>query len=187
AFFLRWVLGMIATAAITYGVVQQLRGQTASVGASIGIGMGRAFAVMGTAILAGLAIVVSTFALIVPGIIVACMLYVAVPVAVLERERWSGALSRSAHLTSGHRWSILGIAVVLGVISFAANKLLVIIMESDLKHSATLAKVTVYFFIMTVLAAVLSGLQATASAVAYHDLRRSKEGVDVEQLAAVFD
>jgi len=41
--------------------------------------------------------------------------------------------------------------------------------------------------VLVAVSAFLAPLSASTSAVAYHDLRRVKEGVDIEQLASVFD
>jgi hypothetical protein len=180
---LRSLLNLIATAAITYGVVMQLRGTTPSIGGSVGIGLSRALAVLGTSLLAGLAIVGGFILLVVPGIMIMCALYVAVPVAIVEKPGATAALRRSATLTSGHRGSIFGIVFVLGLLGYVVQRILMTISGSGSSESQALTG----FVLTGGVSAILSALGATAAGVAYHDLRSAKEGVDVAQLAAVFD
>jgi hypothetical protein len=40
---------------------------------------------------------------------------------------------------------------------------------------------------LQIVATILSGIDTSAPAVAYHDLRVGKEGVSTEELAAVFE
>ena len=74
---------------------------------------GLAAAIPGMAILATLpmgplALVVLP-AMLVPTVIVAIMLYVTVPVVVIERPGVIQSLRRSVQLTKGHRWTLLWI------------------------------------------------------------------------------
>ena len=96
-----------------------------------------------------------------------------------ERLERDVALGRSRELTKGHRWKIFGILLVLLAISW------VLILPVTLL-SLSLGLVTGQ--ILMVLAQSLSAvLMAVAPAVAYYHLRRAKEGVEIEQIAAVFD
>jgi hypothetical protein len=63
----------------------------------------------------GIRVVIGLICLIIPGIIMALMYSLAVPVAVLERTRISESLSRSADLTRGHRGRIFLIYLLLFV------------------------------------------------------------------------
>jgi hypothetical protein len=185
---LTWLLGMVATSAITYGVFQQLRGQPASLGDSISVGIGRIFGVLGTSILAGVAIGGGMLLLVVPGVIIATALFVAVPAAVVEKEGGLKALHRSAFLTKGHRWGIFGISVLVAVVNYGCTKIVTMFMESDIKSgNFSFARATAYLLGIVGVAAILAPMTSALSAVAYHDLRRAKEGADIEQLAAVFD
>jgi len=177
------LLSMIAQSTIVYGVFQELRGRPAPLGESISVGLGRIFGVLGTTIVVGLAVGVGFLMLVVPGIIISTMLFVAVPAAVVEKVGGFEACSRSSSLTSGYRWKILGIAVVVALASMAAGFIIQKIMAPSPgeMYSATSALVMVAF------SALLTPFSATTAAVAYHDLRRTKEGVDIHQIASVFD
>jgi hypothetical protein len=176
---IRMVLGLVTTSAITYGVVQQLRGRPAPIGASVSFGLTRIVSVLGTSLLVGLCIVVSMVFLIIPGLIVTCMLHVAVPVAVLEKVGAFQSLSRSAELTAGNKSTIFGIVFLLGIMIIA----LVLLFQLTLGRTSVIAFVAGQAGI----SAVVGALSSTASAVIYHDLRQGKEGIDIEQLAAVFE
>ena len=78
---LEMALGPIATGAITFGVLQQLRGQHAPMGTCVSTGFSRMFAVLGVAICVGLATVMGFILLIIPGFIVMTMLWVGVKAA----------------------------------------------------------------------------------------------------------
>ena len=56
---------------------------------------------------------------IIPGIIVSLTLAVVYPVAILENESPVDVLWRSSELTRGHRWEILGVGIVLGLLTLA--------------------------------------------------------------------
>jgi hypothetical protein len=188
---LTMVFGLISTGAMTYGVFQQLRGTPASIGKCLGVGIGRLFPVLGVGIMAGLAMLVGFVALIIPGFIVMCMLWVAVPVAVVERPGVFGSLSRSSDLTKGHRGSVFGVIFLLGVInwivSFVTQKAIVPDPQTVKDLDAFMHALRVYLVVSMLESAVLAALSAVAAAVGYHDLRVSKEGVDTNQLATVFD
>jgi hypothetical protein len=46
---------------------------------------------------------------------------------------------------------------------------------------------TFYFLVVIVIMMFVSALESVVVAVGYHDLRLAKEGIDTEQIAAVFD
>ncbi len=193
---LGFVLNLIATAALTYGTFQQLRGRPAGISESIGVGLKRMFPVLAVGILAGICtfvwLVPSVLspALALPGLVgvvmVACILWVAVPVAVVEQPGVINSLKRSAELTKGSRWHVFGILFALGLINVVAGILLAAAFMSDPK-AATVVDYKVFMSLALLASIMLGALQAVASAVGYHDLRQSKEGVGIEELARVFE
>lgn len=194
--FTRWhglaemLLSLFAAAAITYGVVMELQGHHASIGASFATGLARFFPVLGVALLSGLCILLGILLLVIPGIIVFCMLYVATPAAVLERPGITGALSRSRELTRGHKLEIFGLLFLLGMINggiaYAAQELIVK-GDMDFPELMELATVKRYIYVQLALNVVTGSLAAVMSAVAYYYLRSEKEGTTATELASVFD
>ena len=70
---------------------------------------------------------------------------------------------------------------VLGLLEQGIDKLLKIALLKDVESFL------VYMLATVIASIILSAWSASASAVAYYDLRRAKESIDIEELAAVFD
>src|SRR5688572_51008 len=79
------LLNIFISGAVTYGVVKEMQGQHAGFGECIAHGLRRFLPALGVSFLSVLAIGGATLLLIIPGIIVYCMLYVAVQASVMER------------------------------------------------------------------------------------------------------
>lgn len=175
--------GYFLSAAITYGTYQDIRGRKAGVAACIGRGIALLFPVAGAAILMLILVCFGTILFIIPGILVFIIYFVVVPVVVVERPGVVASLGRSAELTKGNRWRILGLIVVLvlisTVVSMAAGGLSVAAMEM-----AGFGGVIVFNVLFQSLSSMF---WAVVPAVAYYHLRRAKEGIEIEQIAAVFD
>jgi hypothetical protein len=202
--------GLVVTAALLYGTIEQLRGRHAGIGESIGVGIKRLLPVLGVGLLSGLAIFAGFLLLVIPGLlvaymlhvnavailggflplllipalIVACMLYVAVPAAVVERPGLVGALRRSRALTAGHKMSIFGILLALGVIGFLVSYIL---QKMFVSEDASLDDMKKFVWVDLGVDIVLAALSATINGVVYHDLRAAKDGVGTEELARVFE
>jgi hypothetical protein len=169
----------VATAAITYGVYQQMRGANTSIGDCLKVGLTTLFPLLGLAIVQGFGVGCAFFACIVPGIILAVRWAVAVPAKVEERVSVGDALSRSTYLTDGYRWQVFGVLAVMGVISFVMTMVLIAIFAGKTQSGA-------FLFTGSLLQVATTGLTATASAVMYYRLRSVKESIDVDQISSVF-
>ena len=174
------LLRYLLTAALVYGTIRELRGSHATLIECVSRGLGLVFPVVGVAILVGVATGLATLLLIVPGLIVATMLWVAVPVAVVERPGVTRSLSRSAELTKGYRWQVFGVLATV----LALNLVLALLAGS---LAAGDADTTAFLVVSWIVSAVFGAVIAVVSAVSYHDLRIAKEGIGAEQIAAVFD
>lgn len=179
------------TASVTYSVVEELNGRHSPLGKSISVGLSRLLPTLGVGIVAGLCILAGAIALVIPGLIVMCMLYVAVPVSVIERPGIGGALSRSAFLTKGHRWGIFGLIILMGilttVISFGLESALVETAEIGSTKVVNPEDWTLYVFINVGVQVVAGALGSVIAATAYVSLRSDKDGVGVGELARVFE
>ncbi|MGO1074859.1 hypothetical protein [Inquilinus sp. CA228] len=178
--FLMLACGSIAHGAIIYGVVLQLRRQPFSVGHSLEIVLGRLFPIIGVSIAVSLLTVLAAVALLVPGLIVLCAFYVAVPVCVVEEAGIRASLSRSRRLTAGSRWRILAIAVLLFVVGVILGALFGFVARRALGP----VEIAVAQQLLQV---CLSAYGAVVVGVVYYQLRAAKDGVDIETLAGVFD
>ncbi len=85
--------------------------------------------VAGASILAGLAIVIGLFLLIVPGLYLITIWAVIVPAIVIERVRAMSSFGRSQGLVKGNGWNVFGILVITFLILFAFQLILGLILS----------------------------------------------------------
>ncbi|WP_193369526.1 hypothetical protein [Pelagibius marinus] len=174
------LLGFIVHAAVVYGTFRDLRGQKTGFAANFAGGFGSVVPVLAVAIVSGLIVIFGLFLLVVPGLIFAAMYWVAVPAAVVEKTGVKDSLSRSAALTSGERWKVFGIIVIIGFAQVFFERGIDPFLDYENALLLSMAITLLY-------SASLTAFGAVASAVTYHQLRRVKEGTGVEEIAAVFD
>lgn len=174
------VVGGLIAAAVVYGTSQDLRGRRAGLADCLGRGLAVIFPVLGVALVVNIMISLATLALIIPGLIVATMLWVAIPAAVLEKKGL-GALSRSTELTSGYRWKIFGLIILLGAL------LLIPIVVMGGLFALFEDNIAALNLILMVFVAFYYTFSAVISTVGYHSLRLVKEGGNLEDIASVFD
>ncbi len=179
------ILGFIATGAITYGVVRQLQGEPASIGASIGVGLGRLLPVLGVGIMVGLIVFLGSLLLVIPGIYWMCTYYVAVPVAVIEKAGGSDSLRRSKELTKGNLGNIFAVVLLFGLLGLAVGLAVDRFVVGEIETLAQTHRSMVLNLVQTILFA--GGLGPVANALIYYELRRAKEGVSLDELAKVFE
>lgn len=170
------------TAAITFAVVRDAEGRRASVPQILGALFRRILPVLAITLLAVLLMMIGLVALLVGALVVHCVVYVAVPVALLEPG--VGALDRSTELTRGFRWqifviSLIGFVIELGL-AFAAGAFLAIVAPDLSNDPAALAGV------MIGVLSVSAALGASFTGVVYLGLRDEKDGAPVADLAQVF-
>src|SRR5262245_11892027 len=179
------IFGLALTGGVTYGVFQHIRGERAGAGEVLRMGVSKLFTVWATAILQGLAIMLGLCALVVPGLVLMVRFWLAVPVAVIESPGASASLSRSTDLTEGNRWAIFAVALLMGIVQFAVGALIGVVMVMAGRESAVQSASLGFF--AELLTIPIVALTAVAPAIAYHDLRKGKEGADVEELLKAFD
>lgn len=164
--------------AIVHVSFQDMRGKAARLGEGFRLGFSRLIPMFAMSILMVLGIMLGMILLVVPGIILALMWYVAFPVCIVEKAGPVESLKRSRALTDGHKWTIFGIAIIVGIASFAL----------PLVPQVLLASMPfVMIAVVTIIQLVLNAYSTVLLVVMYHDLRVVKEGVDIEGIASVFD
>lgn len=186
------VLNALSQAIVLYAAFQDMRGLRVNLIESMKIGLRRFFPVLGVAISAAILTGLASILLLVPGIIVYTMVFVAMPVCVVERLGPWKSMARSATLTKGHRWKIFGLALVVMLVGLIvvvaggfAAAMVAIMLKSFAAGSVPLSVLArVFSFLWT---AVWSAFYVIMVVVTYHDLRVAKEGVDTDQIVAVFD
>jgi hypothetical protein len=174
-----FVLKMFTQAVILNAAFQDMRGRKVSVGESFAVGLSRFFPIIGVILLVGLGMAVGLILLVVPGIILMLMWYLALPACVVEKLGPIGSLSRSAELTKGHRWKILGLILIVAIAGGIINGVFSAI-------SANFGHVP-HAIVQYIMQALIGVFGAILVIVLYRDLRVAKEGIGTEQIAAVFD
>lgn len=178
-----FVLGQLATAALAYGVVQDLKGAPASIGRTVGRGLSRMFPVLGITLVISIAIGLGYAYFVIPGLIMQTSFYLSVPCAVVERTGVDQSMKRSMALTRGYKFHLFVVVLLLGLVelglTFAVGELVGDITSAAAAHAYGLLLVAVFIATAT--------LRSVTAAVAYHELRLAKEGIGIDELAAVFD
>jgi hypothetical protein len=173
------VCGTIANGAMTYGVVQDLRGAPVSIGEAVAVAARRFLPMIGVAITSGILTSLAFILLIVPGWMVMCMYFVVAPVCVAEKAGVGASLSRSRYLTKGCRWQIFGAFILIAILGG---------MSSGIAAVATSAVGGIGAMIVGYgVQAIFGAFGAVLAAVLYYQLRVAKEGIDLAKIASVFE
>ncbi len=197
----------VAAGPMTYGVVRQLQGERAGLLDAVRVGLRLVVPVLGVWALTLLRLVLVLFPFAVLWVFVAesfqpstqeawewtfnlilfppvayvfARLWLAVPVAAVERAGAAASLARSHDLSRGNLLRIL----VAMIFYFVLEEAVVWGVDAWQPEADSLVPLLVRTFLGFL---VFVPLRAVACAVTYHDLRVAKEGVSVEELAQVFD
>ena len=183
------VLGTLSQAIVLYGAFQVMRGRPVDLGESARIGLRRFLPIVGLALLVPIFCFLASLLFIIPGIILYVMWFVAMPVCVVEQLGPFGSLGRSRQLTKGHRWKIVGLQLVIIIPALIIGGLVgaIIVGTGGFLAMASALSSTLGQVVNLVWSAIWTAFYAIVIVVTYHDLRVAKEGVDTEQIAAVFE
>ena len=192
------ILSYFLTAVLVFGVFQSLRGQPVSIYQSLLRGLWVILPVIGVVIIMALIWVAmggiafgAVFALsgagsgiigVLVGILaiyVTCVLWVVVPAAVGEGHVLS-SFGRSIYLTKGNRWRVLGLLILVGIISGIVGQIAISVGEAIGSNSSII-------LLTWAATAVTSAIGAVVVTVAYYRLCLVKDGVQEDEIAAVFD
>jgi hypothetical protein len=122
--------------------------------------------------------------LLVPGVMLCCVWAVAIPAAVVERPGVLAALARSAALTRGRRWQVLGGFLALFALIWVGS---LVVQVAAMAAALPLGGGPFLALLFSQGgSALFAALPAVGMSVAYHDLRLEKEGVATEEIVRVF-
>jgi hypothetical protein len=191
---LSWVLYLLNSAALTYGVVMELQGQRASLIACLSRWIRRLWPALTSLVVLTLGFCILSVVLVgltevVGGkaaaglwlvllLWISSIVYVATQAAVFERPGAFGAIGRSRALTRGHRIRIAILVVLLIVLTSGLGAVL---------RSATLPDFSLFLYLDLARSVLVGSLASVMAGVAYYFLRAEKEGTSASELAAVFD
>jgi hypothetical protein len=178
-FLSKFVLATFAHAIVIFAAFQELRGRRVSAGESVSRGLVRFLPAVAVTILSTVVVAIGLILLIIPGLLAFAALSVAIPVCVMEQGGPVGSLSRSVELTRGYWWPIIAVFVAVGIVEWVVAW-------------AIRAAIPAELHLVAAIVAWLWGVFHTAydavfAAMLYHDLRASKEGIGIDEIAAGFD
>lgn len=182
AFIIFFVLSSILQAALTRAAIEDLNDERPNVTDCLSTALSVVLPVMGIALLVSLGAMLGMLLLIIPGIILYLRWAVAIPVQVNEKRGVRASMSRSAELTKGSRWALLGLFVIFIIIAFVVQwivGMLTALMMGSLGLIPALA-------IGALVSTVWSIMGAILLAVSYVELRLIKDGANVKDLAEIF-
>lgn len=169
---------------VTAGVLAQFKGQRLSFQTCLSKGLGLWGGLFGLNFLVGLRVGLGLLLLIVPGVIWSIMWVVATPAKVAEDRSISRAISRSAELTKGRRWSVFGFVLLLGVSYFIIHFLAGFI--AQLAVTLAPSAVAVRYVMTGAAQLVISPFAIAAMTCLYQELRTMRGGGAPDEVANVF-
>jgi hypothetical protein len=176
---LHLICSPIASAAVICGAVLELRGRAPSLVDSIELASRRILPMLGAAISTGFLACLASVLLVVPGLMVLCAYYVTIPACIAEQGGVFTSMSRSTHLTKGHRWQILGVFLLLTIGDFAVRWIAI--------HLGRAAGALGVLIGWHATGAIVSAFSAVIASVVYYQLRVAKDGTDIDKIVGVFD
>lgn len=176
----------LAHAAITRATVSAIEGRTSSFGECLETALAVFLPIFAMSIVSTIAVGLGLILLVVPGVVLYLIWSVALPALVIERIGIFEALRRSAVLTKGAKWQILGISLIFLLSSWGlslALKTMGLVMYDPAQPSGPTPG-NVISGILQGAAVFIAG--GTLWPSLYLELRWWKEGESVHELAEVF-
>jgi uncharacterized membrane protein len=177
--FLWLVLRLFSQSILVYGAFQSMRGKPVSLFESLNVAVREFFPLIGVAIITVIGVMAGMI-FIIPGLMLYTAWFVGIPVCMVERLGPLQCLQRSADLTRGHRWAVFGIVVLTNVGSSIVSKIIEVTFTA-------IGGGTVALIGFLIGNAIWEAFFAVFVVVTYYELRVAKEGIDIDQIASVFD
>ena len=167
------VAQLVVSGALTRSGAAAMAGERLAASASLRHAFGRLGGLLWVILLSSLAILAGFIALVIPGIILAVLLYVSVQAFIVEGHKGSAALSRSWNLVKSHFWHVLGVAFLAALLTGIVSAIL-----DQLAGDSFFGQ---WLFGSIALLLVVP-YTAMVAVVLYVELRARKEGLTVAQL-----
>ncbi len=188
------LLQIVLMSAICYGTYMAIDDKPFSFGGLISRGISGILPLLGISVISILVMIPSAFLLMVPFIIIMCIWWVAVPVAVVEKPGVIGSLKRSADLTKGARMKIFGLMLIYILFSFVVGIISLLFLAGGFNMTSLMQNsmqmmtggISLYLVVSQILGALVFAFICVVIAVCYAELRRLKDGVDIKDIAHIF-
>jgi hypothetical protein len=195
------LIGIIGNAAlqgaVIHGSVSDLSGKKATFGECLTTGLRYFLPLFCIGLIVAICCFFGYLVFVVPGVLLGLAWSMAAPAEVIERTGIFASLSRSADLTRNHRGAIFGLIIIFFASVFVVQLVINAVDTMVLGFSGAMTTrtglpdmrnfIVIQSVVAVVLQVVISSLSAAGLAAIYFELRQAKEGVGVDQLAAVFD
>jgi len=135
----------------------------------------------------GVLTAVVSLAAVVVAVVLTVMWWVYTPAIAIEGKSIFASFSRSAELTRGRRWAILGLFILVSVVLIIPTVLVAFVTHWSLSEALAEGPTTVSGAAGYVFYALLDAFYTVLVAVAYYHLRVEKEGVGIEDIVRVVD
>jgi hypothetical protein len=173
------VFSTLGEAVIIHAAFQDMRQRPVRLVESLNVVLRRFLPIVGLGFVTTILMWLGLILLIIPGLMLYTIWFVGLPTCVVERRGPLTSLRRSWELTEGHHWKLFGLALLLIITSFGS-----LLLEFGV---AAVAGRIVGLIGNLIWNGIWLAFAAVVGTVTYHDLRVVKEGVDIEQIAVVFD
>jgi hypothetical protein len=188
---------VVAQAAINYGTFSDLRRQKTGLAECLRRGLVVLPTVIGAYILVAIgatAVTGAVFALsfiaapvgfilfpiaAIAGIMFFLMWWVLIPTIVVEKAGIMASFGRARELTSGHRWKILGLLLIVWIAQSLVDWLTGMV--------AGVFGFSLSLFTSVLVTVLFMAFAGVLSAVGYYYLRAEKEGIAIDDIVGVFD
>ncbi len=181
---IQMVIYGITTALLVQVAYDSKLGRQLNVSKYIGPAVAASLPIAVLGVVAGIAVGIGSLLLVIPGLWLYAVFSMIAPAVVIEKVGYK-ALGRSAELTRGYRWPILGALIIVIVCSALIGAAIGFVVA--MVGSAVGGGLIVSLFLTAAATAVGSGLGGISVSLIYARLREIKEGVSVDQIASVFD
>jgi len=180
---LQFFFEYLAAATVVYGATQYMRGHRFSIGECFIRGLSVLLPVVGVALLYTVFMAFGFLLLVIPMFFIAIIYWVCIPVAVVERPGVLASFSRSRELTHGNRWRIFGLFLFYIAVAAVLSAIIGVVFVALPAGGGLLFYMVIDFFSRV----LLGSFFAVVLGVTYYNLRIEHEGVDIQELATVFD
>ena len=138
---------------------------------------GRVPVLLGVGVVVGLATIIGSVLLVVPGVIVGLMLLPAGPVAAMEGLGVRESLRRAMTLSKGFKGRLLGVTLLIGLIAGVLSLVGASIVGRLVTAADPVTHLVLTQLLATVISAVVAPWSSAVTAMLYVDLRMRREGL----------
>jgi len=180
------VMAMIQTA-LLYGAIEYQAGRRVGLSVMLQTVLRALVPVIIAALLVSILSILGMLFLLIPGIIILVMMSMTTPAIVVEKLGPIAAMKRSSALTSGYKWPVFGVFLVLVVLLYAVMIGVGLVMGLGLDEIVMQDEQTMTLSLWQLLSSgAYYALIGSCVVAVYTNLRAAKEGATADEVADVF-